>query len=277
MITALVLAAATGLLPLAAVPAAAAPAAAPAAAAVMASGPCSGATGVTVVVDFGSYGGTVVRCAAGDPTSASDALRAARFSQVRVQRDPAFLCRIDEVPGEKQDACVVTPPAGAYWALWTVNRDGAWTFANLGVDALDPKPGSVIGFAFGASAKPGIEAPVPAQSSSAKPRATAPAASSSPASAAAASSSPPSSHAVTASASPTGSAGPPASSTAPAPSSSPSALSSSAAPAASLAATPTAGRADEPAGGSVGAWVGVGAVIAIGTAAWARTRLRRRR
>ncbi|HSF26269.1 MAG TPA: hypothetical protein VLC50_02000 [Actinomycetes bacterium] len=267
MITALVLAATTGLLPLAAAPVAAAPAAA-----------CPGGAGVTVVVDFGQHGGTAVRCAAGDPASASEALDDADFDQARVQRQPAFLCRIDGVPSAKQDACVVTPPATAYWALWTAARGGSWKFAPVGVDLVDPEPGSVVGFAFGAGAKPGVAPPAPAAASRpSSSRTTKPAAAPSTRVAA-----PSSSASTTRAAAPSASSTPvPSVSAASTAATVSAAAPDSAAAPRSLPATPAAGRAegpsDEAAGGSLGPWVGAGLIGLVGLAAGARSWQRRRR
>ena len=130
---------------------------------------CSGTSGVTVVVD------SSVGCAAGDPSSALAALHAAGHSTVMVQRFPAALCRIDGAPAS--DACVVMPPASAYWSLWTARRGGSWSFASSSITGVNPAPGTVVGLAFGAGNPPGIAPPAAAAPPK---RTTPPAATSSP-------------------------------------------------------------------------------------------------
>ena len=112
---------------------------------------CSASSGVTVVV------GSTVGCAPGDPSSALAALQAAGHSTVMVRQFPAALCRIDGAPSS--DACVVMPPASAYWSLWTARRGGSWTFASSAVTSVDPAPGTVVGLAFGAGSPPGVAPP----------------------------------------------------------------------------------------------------------------------
>jgi hypothetical protein len=120
---------------------------------------CSGTSGVTVVVDFGSLGGVQVGCAAGDPGSGLTALHAAGFATTGTQKDgPAFVCRINGAPAS--DPCVLTPPSSAYWSYWHADR-GAWAYSSLGAASYDPAPGSVEGWAFGAGARPGIAPPAP--------------------------------------------------------------------------------------------------------------------
>ncbi len=141
-----------------------------------AAAPCPGTSGVTVVV------GTSLGCAAGDPASVLAALHASGHTTVMVQRFPAAVCRIDAVPAS--DACVVMPPASAYWSLWTASRGGSWAFASTGVASLDPAPGSVVGLAFGAGSPPGVAppaAPVPARSAPAPAQSTRPPSTSAPA------------------------------------------------------------------------------------------------
>jgi len=119
---------------------------------------CSGTTGVTVVVDFGSLGGIQVGCAAGDPSSGLAALHGAGFGTTGTQKDgPSFVCRINGAPAS--DPCVVTPPPTAYWSYWHAPPGGSWSYSSLGAAGYNPAPGSVEGWAFGAGARPGIAPP----------------------------------------------------------------------------------------------------------------------
>jgi hypothetical protein len=111
---------------------------------------CSGSSGVTVVVS------SSVACASGDPSSALSALRASGHSVTMVQRFPGAICRID---GRPERSCVTMPPADAYWSFWTASRGGSWRYASTGAAAYDPKPGTVVGFAFGAGAPPAVAPP----------------------------------------------------------------------------------------------------------------------
>ncbi len=119
------------------------------------------APGVTVVVDFASLGGGIqVACAAGDPASGYDALRAAGFTTAGTQHDgPAAICRINGKPGPADEKCVLTPPASAYWSYWHAQPGGSWSFSSLGSMAHNPAPGTVEGWAFGAGAAPAMAPP----------------------------------------------------------------------------------------------------------------------
>ncbi|MDX6371065.1 MAG: hypothetical protein QOD98_53, partial [Nocardioidaceae bacterium] len=79
---------------------------------------CSGATGVTVVVDHGSLGGGVEQVcnAGGGGEDAVSLFTGAGFALTYVQRQPGFVCRINGQPAS--DPCVNTPPSDAYWGLW---------------------------------------------------------------------------------------------------------------------------------------------------------------
>lgn len=123
---------------------------------------CSSASGVNVIVDFG--GSIKTGCAAGDPASAWAALQAAGFSVEGTQRFPTtFVCRIDGFPAPAQEACIQTPPASAYWALWSAPAGGSWSYSTQGAATLNPAPGTAIGLAFGAGASPGMAPPAPTQ------------------------------------------------------------------------------------------------------------------
>ena len=119
---------------------------------------CSGTSGVTVVVDTGSSVNT--RCAAGDPASALKALTAAGFSVTYPQQYPgSVVCRINGFPAS--DPCVRMPPADAYWAFFHATRGGGWTYSSSGVSSYDPRPGTVVGFRFGAGQQPRVAPPEP--------------------------------------------------------------------------------------------------------------------
>lgn len=123
---------------------------------------CSTSDGVSVVVDFG--GRIKTGCAAGDPASAWAALQASGFWVEGTQRFPTtFVCRVDGFPAPAQEACIQTPPASAYWALWSAPAGGSWSYSTQGAATLNPAPGTAIGLAFGAGASPGMAPPAPTQ------------------------------------------------------------------------------------------------------------------
>lgn len=133
---------------------------------------CSGASGVTVVVDTG--GSISTRCASGDPSTAWKALTAAGFGTTPVQTFPGALCQINGYP---DTSCVRMPPASAYWAFFHAKAGGSWTYSSSGVASFNPAPGTVVGFRFGSGGQPGIAPPAaPATSkpapTTAKPKPT---------------------------------------------------------------------------------------------------------
>lgn len=127
------------------------------------SGPCPQADqGVTVVVDFGAFGGGVVtRCAPGAPSSGFAALRDAGFVVTPVSSNHGFLCRIDGLPGPEADRCQEIPPSSAYWKYSLAERGGTWRASNRGAGNRTPPPGTVEGWAFGAGASPSVPPPPP--------------------------------------------------------------------------------------------------------------------
>jgi len=125
-------------------------------------GACTGATGVTVVVDFQTLaGGTVVRCAPGTPGAGLVALREAGFDVRGVARFPGFVCRINSAPASA--TCLDTPPPDAYWSYWTAPRGGAWAYSDTGAASRTPAAGSVEGWSFsdGRDAAPRVAPPMP--------------------------------------------------------------------------------------------------------------------
>lgn len=121
---------------------------------------CSDGTGVSVVVDFGSFGGTQTGCAGAPPTGLA-ALSQAGFSVVQVTTQPGFVCRIDGVPPAQDDACVRTPPTTAYWSYWTAAPGArSWSYSTQGAASTHPEQGASEGWAFGAGSPPAAAPPV---------------------------------------------------------------------------------------------------------------------
>ncbi|MGO9872462.1 MAG: hypothetical protein ACLPVY_01575, partial [Acidimicrobiia bacterium] len=140
---------------------------------------CTARTGVTVIVDFTHFRLDIERgCAPGHPANALDALEAAGFATAgTAQYGDAFLCRIDDLPSSAHQSCAQTPPATSSWSFyWARPTDTDWTYATAGVTGYQPPAGSLIGFAFGDDAEPGIRptAVISAPTTSTSPAAPAP-------------------------------------------------------------------------------------------------------
>lgn len=113
----------------------------------------SGSGDVTVVVDFGHFGGGVaVRCAPWPVRSGKDALQKAGFAP-EDSRNPrfagGFLCRIDALPTDGR----CHGGAEGYWAYWQATSC-QWSYSQVGYSTSEPAPGSVQGYAFGNGARP---------------------------------------------------------------------------------------------------------------------------
>jgi hypothetical protein len=107
---------------------------------------CANASGVSVVVDFGALGGGVqTKCDPGSGQAAWDQFVDQGFPLETVQRQPGFVCRVSNLPGPEQEACVDTPPEDAYWGLfWSDGKSGAWQYSSVGAASLKvPEGGSV--------------------------------------------------------------------------------------------------------------------------------------
>jgi hypothetical protein len=124
---------------------------------------CSGTSGVTVVIDYGSSSSTL--CAA-DDSSAMKVLQKVATVVSPVQYPGTVVCKINGVPSTQ--TCQRMPPASAYWAFFHAPRGGSWAYSSSGVADYNPAPGSVIGFAFGSGAAPS-SAPPPATASTPEP------------------------------------------------------------------------------------------------------------
>ena len=120
---------------------------------------CSATAGVTIIVDFSYFHHDIERgCASGHPSSALAALHAAGFGTAgTAQYGDAFVCRINNLPTPAKESCAQTPPANASWAFYSARpTDAQWTYATTAVTTFQPAAGSIVAFAFGNYAKPGI-------------------------------------------------------------------------------------------------------------------------
>jgi len=112
---------------------------------------CDSAHGVSVVVDFHQLGGGVqTHCDRGGAgESAWSQLEDVGYDLTGVQRQPAFVCRINGKPSEEQDACVNTPPADAYWSLWwSDGKSGKWSYSSEGPGSLKVPEGGYVAMSW---------------------------------------------------------------------------------------------------------------------------------
>ena len=110
---------------------------------------CSGAGGVTVVVDHHQLGGGIQQAcdADGGGKLASTVFPDSGFPLTYVQRQPGFVCRVAGVPSS--DPCVNTPPATAYWSLWwSDGTSGDWVYSSQGVGSLRVPDGGYVAFSW---------------------------------------------------------------------------------------------------------------------------------
>jgi hypothetical protein len=253
---------------------------------------CTPTSGVVLAVDFGHWGGPVLRACGSTPTTGYQLLNQGGWRSTGTQHDgPGFVCRIGyggfrsgtAYPTAAEDACVMTPPATAYWSYWHADPgQSSWHYSQVGAVSYHPVPGSVELWTFGATdvggttGTPSIPvssvraqpapAPTAAPTRSTTPapsRTTATAGASRPAQAGAAASSATSSLAATGSAT-TG---------APSPSSTSAQSGPSGGPAVADAAAPTTPVGHEAAGSPAPLVVAVLLILAlVGLGAWARRR-----
>jgi hypothetical protein len=120
---------------------------------------CTATAGAILAVDFGHWGGPVLRSCGTTPTTGFALLNQGGWHTTGTVHDgPGFICRIGyrgyrhdvQYPTPAQQACVQTPPASAYWTFWLA-RPGqtTWTYSQHGAINYDPQPGSISLWVFG--------------------------------------------------------------------------------------------------------------------------------
>ncbi len=110
---------------------------------------CSGAHGVTVVVDFHELGGGAQSAcdANGSGKTALTQLTDVGHHLAYVQRQPGFVCRVDGAPAS--DPCVNTPPSDAYWSLWwSDGKSGTWVYSSSGASSLQVPDGGYVALSW---------------------------------------------------------------------------------------------------------------------------------
>ncbi|MFJ6135450.1 hypothetical protein [Kitasatospora sp. NPDC092286] len=142
-------------------------AAAPAVAAPLPIEQCTTTSGVVLAVDFGKWGGPLLRSCGTTPTTGYTLLNQGGWKTTGTGHDgPAFICRIGysgyqggkQFPTPDQEKCVLTPPATAYWSYWHADPgENTWSYSQLGAMSYRPKPGSVDLWIFGGTNIEGTE------------------------------------------------------------------------------------------------------------------------
>jgi hypothetical protein len=122
---------------------------------------CTTSSGVVLAVDFGHWGGPILRACGSTPTTGYTLLNQGGWRSSGTQRDgPGFICRIGysgyrgwaAFPSAAEQNCVNTPPTTAYWSYWYAGPgQTGWTYSEDGAQSHSPQPGSVDLWAFGGS------------------------------------------------------------------------------------------------------------------------------
>jgi hypothetical protein len=133
----------------------------PAAATALPISQCTTSSGAVLAVDFGHWGGPVLRACGSTPTTGYDLLNQGGWRSTGDQTDgQGFVCRISFTgyqggagfPSPAQDACLRTPPSSACWSYWHADPgQSSWTYSEDGAANYHPKPGSVDLWTFGRS------------------------------------------------------------------------------------------------------------------------------
>jgi hypothetical protein len=117
---------------------------------------CTSTSGVIVVVDFGPWGGPLVRGCGSTPTSGYQLVNQGGLATTPVSRFPGFVCRIGYsgfnggTRYATDQACVNTPPANDSWSYWTASpTDTNWVYSPKGASDSYPSGGTVQAWTFG--------------------------------------------------------------------------------------------------------------------------------
>ncbi|MFJ5228908.1 hypothetical protein ACIQBJ_03315 [Kitasatospora sp. NPDC088391] len=120
---------------------------------------CTTSRNVVLAIDFGRWGGPVLRACGSTPTTGYQLLNQGGWKTTGTQHDgPGFICRIGysgyqggkQFPPPEQEKCVLTPPATTYWSYWHADPgQHTWSYSRLGAMSYHPLPGSVDAWVFG--------------------------------------------------------------------------------------------------------------------------------
>ncbi|MEU4098353.1 prenyltransferase/squalene oxidase repeat-containing protein [Streptomyces sp. NPDC026673] len=122
-------------------------------------GECTATKGAVVAVDFGPFGGTVERGCDLTPTTGYELLHEGGFTTAGTEHDgPAFICRIGrdsfnsgtQYPTPDKEACLLTPPATAYWSYWVASPgQDDWSYSQFGAMTRELHDGDVDAWVYG--------------------------------------------------------------------------------------------------------------------------------
>ncbi|WP_333742917.1 prenyltransferase/squalene oxidase repeat-containing protein [Streptomyces ardesiacus] len=122
-------------------------------------GECTATKGAVVAVDFGPFGGDVVRGCDPTPTTGYELLHEGGFGTTGTGHDgPAFICRIGhgsynggtQYPTPDRDDCVLTPPVTAYWSYWVASPgQDEWSYSQYGAMSRNLRDGDVDAWVYG--------------------------------------------------------------------------------------------------------------------------------
>ena len=140
--------------------------AAPAGATALPISQCTTSSGVILAVDFGHWGGPVLRACGSTPTTGYALLNQGGWRSTGTQTDgPGLVCRISysgyqggaAFPSESEQACYRTPPTTASWSYWHADPgQSSWTYSQDGAQNYSPRPGSVDLWTYAGSGNPRV-------------------------------------------------------------------------------------------------------------------------
>ncbi|WZH50653.1 MAG: hypothetical protein PIR53_11520 [Nocardioides alkalitolerans] len=108
---------------------------------------CTGAGGVTVVVDgtaLPSGGGVDARCV-GSGGNADDLFTSAGFSMGFHPAQPGYVCTVDGAPTTR---CGDDQRAKNYWSLWWSDGSSGWKYSGVGVTGLKVPDGGYVAWTW---------------------------------------------------------------------------------------------------------------------------------
>ncbi len=113
-------------------------------------GLCEG-EGTSLVVDFGTGNpmSTITRCVQNYQGNSWDLFEAAGLKITGTEKYPVgFVCRIEDFPDQKVEACIETPgTTNGSWAFYLA-EDQTWKYSNYGASSHKAKCGQTEGWRF---------------------------------------------------------------------------------------------------------------------------------
>jgi hypothetical protein len=106
-------------------------------------------TGISLVVDFGDESPTIEKCIKNYSGNSWDLFSAAGLLVEGTEKYPVgFVCRIQGIPNQEQEACKDTPGAlTGSWAFFTAQND-IWEYSASGASTHKAKCGTAEGWRY---------------------------------------------------------------------------------------------------------------------------------